>query len=139
MTRQLIGSVTELVARFPRLFRGNEPTVHSFLPLGWTQLVSELFQDIDRLLTDVQVASFEVLQVKEKLGRLRVHVRYRGVVDEEGYPERRLRALVAESSDQSEAVCRICGRLNKSRHRPLLWSVACEACCVPLADIGSID
>ena len=125
--------VTELVARFPRLFRGNEPSAPSFLPLGWAQLVCELFQDIDQLLNDAQATSFEVLQVKEKLGRLRVRVRYSGTLDAEGDPETRLRALVAEASDQSDAVCRICGRLNKSTHRPLLWNVACEACCAPLA------
>ena len=131
--------LTELVVRFPRLFRGKEPSAPSFLPLGWTQLVWELFQDVDRLLNAAQATSFEVLQVKEKLGRLRVRVRYSGTLDAEGDPETRLRALVAEASDQSEAVCRICGRLNKSRHRPRLWNVACEACCVPLAGIGSKD
>ena len=118
----------ELVARFPRLFRGNEPCTHSLLPVGWTQLVFELFQDIDRLLNDAQATSFETLQVKEKLGRLRVRVRYRGTLDEEGDPETRLRALVDTASDRSEAVCQICGRLSESKHRPRLWNVACAVC-----------
>ena len=97
-------------------------------PQGWTQLVFELFKDIDRLLNDDQATSFETLQVKEKFGRLRVRVRYRGTLDEAGGPEAQLRALVAAAGDQSETVCQVCGRLSNS-NRPPLWNVACAACC----------
>lgn len=121
--------VVELVARFPRLFRGSEPQTHSFLPAGWTQLACELFQDIDLLLNDDQAPSFETLQVKEKLGRLRVYFRYRATLGEGGDPETRLRELVATASDQSVGVCQICGRLSDLKHRPRLWNVACAASC----------
>ena len=122
-------TMTKLIAGFPRLFRGNEPCGHSSLPGGWDQLVFELFHDIDRLLSDAQASSFETLQVKEKLGRLRVHIRYRGALDEEGDPESRLIKLIDTASYQSESVCQICGRLSRSSHRPLMRNGACETCC----------
>ena len=65
--------IDALVARFPRLFRGQHPPVWSDLPQGWTELADQLFADLDAMLDDEAAKRFEVIQVKEKYAGLRVY------------------------------------------------------------------
>ena len=58
--------IDALVARFPRLFKGQQPRVWSDLPEGWTEVADHLFTDLDAMLDDDAAKRFEVVQIKEK-------------------------------------------------------------------------
>jgi hypothetical protein len=89
----------ELVAAYPNLFASEEfAEVHSDLPAGWYALMAQLCQRISEELAEEE--RFSILQIKEKLGHLRI--RYRG-------PER-LFALVDAAAQASRQHCAVCGR-----------------------------
>ena len=67
--------IDALIARFPRLFKGQALRVFSDLPVGWNTLANDLFADIDHMLDDHEAPHFEVLQIKEKFAGLRVYWR----------------------------------------------------------------
>lgn len=62
-----------LIRRYPRLFRGFAPRCYSWVEPGWHGLVDKLLRDVDALMTDEQLQDFEILQIKEKLGQLRLY------------------------------------------------------------------
>lgn len=63
-----------LVDAFPRLFRGKQPRVWSDLPMGWVDLVSGALRDVDAMLAgSPDHGRFEIEQIKEKFGRLRMY------------------------------------------------------------------
>lgn len=88
----------ELMAAYPRLFTSQEfARLHSELPAGWYGVMDQLCRRIAEGLAAEE--RFSILQVKKKLGRLRI--RYRG-------PERFFR-LVDETCVESRKRCAICG------------------------------
>lgn len=68
--------IDALIERFPRIFKGTQSYAWSALPPGWTQLAERLFADIDRVLDDEAARAFEVRQIKEEFGALRVYWRF---------------------------------------------------------------
>ena len=126
----------QLIDKYPRLFRGKAPIARSEILPGWLQLLEELLQDINRLLSDAEATAFEITQIKEKLGSLRLRFRCPGhgilvaetmnelfvpgsmqkgtVLFASVYPAERLAALVDAARDLSERVCQKCGRLDKA-------------------------
>jgi hypothetical protein len=87
----------ELVAAYPRLFTSQEFTeVYSGLPIGWYPLMATLCQRILEELAEEE--RFSILQIKEKLGHLRI--RYRG-------PER-LFSLVDAAAQACRRHCALC-------------------------------
>ena len=76
---------------------------------GWYPLIKELFEKI-QLLVDANpdYKDFEVLQVKEKLGELRVYCSC--------YPED-IDKLIDEYVDKSCITCEICGGNGKIREK----------------------
>lgn len=88
----------ELIAAYPRLFTSQDfAELQSELPAGWYELMAQLCGRISEELAAGE--RFSLLQVKEKLGRLRI--RYRG-------PERFVR-LVDEACEASRQHCATCG------------------------------
>lgn len=65
--------IDALVARFPRLFKGQPPRVWSDLPPGWTELADRLFVDLDAMLDNDAAMRFKIIQIKEKFASLRVY------------------------------------------------------------------
>lgn len=68
----------QLIEKYPRLFHGRPPRIHSQVPPGWEGLVDDLCRDVDAVLSDEEADGFCVLQIKEKLGALRFYVDMQG-------------------------------------------------------------
>ena len=136
-----------LVDAFPRLFRGKRPRVWSDLPIGWIDLVSNALSDVDAVLTrSPDHKRFEIEQIKEKFGRLRVYwklAREGGLVltVHEETPSRfrttpqqpsqlflAIRKRVDEAELASASVCQRCGT-TPARTLGTGWLVTlCDAC-----------
>ena len=71
-----------LVRRFPRLFRGKRPRTHCDVPETWFAIVQRLFETINSMLSDDEAATFQITQIKKKLGTLRVYWSLGGGTDE---------------------------------------------------------
>ena len=78
-------AVSDLMVRYPRLFRGMPPRSVSWIEPGWLGIVDELCRGIDALLDDEQARSFTFKQIKEKVGGLRVYFNLPGA----SYPQAR--------------------------------------------------
>ena len=68
-----LDALDALIARFPRLFHSRQPHVWSDLPQGWTEVADQLFADLDVMIDDDAAKEFEVIQIKEQFGGLRVY------------------------------------------------------------------
>jgi len=64
--------VLRLVEAHPRLFRGKPPRTSCHVPTGWFVIVDKMFQDINAVLDEAEAAQFQIIQIKEKFGGLRV-------------------------------------------------------------------
>ena len=120
--------LAELVNRHARLFAGGAPA-RSHLSPGWFALVNKLCADIEALLAPGGERPLKVVQVKEKLGSLRVHVRTTrpGAAAESLLAS--AQALVKAASEQSESVCEGCGTASELHQNALRWwSTLCPAC-----------
>ena len=65
----------ELIATYPRIFKGEPPVIPGYVNSGWHPLLMRLCAGIDALLTDQEAEQCEVMQIKEKFGGLRFYVR----------------------------------------------------------------
>ena len=117
----------KLIERFPRLFRGVQPSVWSYVPVGWTDIVGTLFSDIDALLNDEQVKCFRVEQIKEKFGTLRLYLSF-DRIDAEGVNPNptALRSLVDAAVAASEVTCYVCGAPGEMRKLGGWATVRCD-------------
>lgn len=134
-------TLTELVQAFPRLFKAQPPMVPGYVDDGWHDLTTDLFARIDGQLSDAQARRFQVVQIKEKLGGLRVYFRIDGPPDRqkasdagpsgaEASQDHRLRhevlALIASAQDEASRRCQVCGCGGRLRRFPGLLRVLCE-------------
>ncbi len=133
-----------LVDRFPRIFRGEEPRCASHVTPGWRTLIFEAFREIDATLTDANAAAFEVHQIKEKFGTLRLYCggleRTPGVqVTEHLCGERlhgtthgdllgdRVARIVEAAENQSATTCEMCGAPATNAVRDYRAMTRCES------------
>jgi hypothetical protein len=122
--------IADLVDRFPRLFRGRLPLCHSFLPEGWIALTTRLLEDIDAMLDDGTAPGFDVLQIKEKFGSLRLYWRLRYWLRSDApalFDQIAARAEAARTESLSTCAC--CGAGGASLDRSLGLTTLCEPCC----------
>lgn len=70
---EYVNKIQELIIAHPRLFKHISTRSQSDLSQGWYKLVDELCQQINFVITDDELANFEVLQIKEKFGSLRFY------------------------------------------------------------------
>ena len=136
-----------LVETFPRLFKGRPPRVPSDLPQGWALIVMQLFREIDTLLTDREASAFEILQIKEKWGGLRVYWSLGGqrtftadVHDEEASHRlelgphaptpvfERIRDRVLRAEDAAASTCQRCSKPGRRRNQRGWLVTLCEGC-----------
>jgi hypothetical protein len=144
-------AIDALVARFPRLFRGKHPQVASSVPPGWSGLIDRMLADIDGMLDDRCARRFELMQIKEKFGGLRVYWRLGrrrstaiDAVTPDGLLQVKLTARAASALEQSvvaqidarvqraeteaSGTCQRCGR-GDARRRSRGWLVTlCDVC-----------
>ena len=149
--------IDALVARFPRLFKGQHPRVWSDLPQGWTEESDRLFADLDAMLDDDAAKRFEVVQIKEKFAGLRVYWELDKeqtlVMDfhapgavlrvDEGPAKptvlfERIRDRVKQAGEEAATTCQRCGNGSASAVRSRWITTLCEAC-RRKADVQSVQ
>jgi hypothetical protein len=141
----------ELIARFPRIFKGREPKLGISTKVGWNLLLIQLFEKIDRLLGDSDATLFRVEQVKEKFGGLRVYysigdstemvldlISEKGVMSirkhpssESGFPREAVDGCIAEAAALARVTCERCGDPGTLRQGGWL-RVLCDQCSAAL-------
>jgi hypothetical protein len=129
LTAENASPIAQLMATHPRLFRGQAPMCWSEVQSGWWCLADEVCSGIERQLTAEELAHFQVLQIKEKFGGLRLywrlqpceHATFHGVEVQDGEifgasAERSntagvdaIQQLVRVAYDASLRTCKICG------------------------------
>lgn len=134
-------NLIELVRAFPRIFKGHPPRMTTYVDDGWHRLVMELFARIDPHLSNEQSRRFQVVQIKEKLGRLRIYFRTdsesvwqdgSNSVDASALEPRNqrlrdeVRALSASAEDASSRCCQVCGSNGQLRQMHGLKRVLCD-------------
>lgn len=102
-----------LIARYPRLFSAGVRHPESWVEPGWTGIVDTLFQRIDERLSREPAVRFEMIQVKEKFGRLRVSFELEtsdpGGASSLTRLQEDLDRYVEEARDRSRTTCERCG------------------------------
>lgn len=88
---------------------------------GWVGILDEYFSVVDRVLPPVAV--YELRQVKEKLGALRIYSRSDGVDD---YYERAVSHARMLAEARSYHVCELCGRPGRWSNRRGYLTTVCE-------------
>jgi len=84
---------------------------------GWIPLLRELFDNIEQILADEPGLVFQVLQVKEKFGTLRVY--YYGGNEE-------IEKLTDNACDKSEITCETCGEAGELRDKNYWYRTLCD-------------
>lgn len=112
--------MTAIIDAFPRLFRGELPTIMGWVMPGWNALVRDLLQKIDAELTDAEAAEFRVAQVKEKFGALRFHC------DTPESARPRIQPLIRAAEQASETICDRCGKPGSMRDNDGWFSTLCD-------------
>lgn len=88
---------------------------------GWRPLIAGL---LDRLEGEIETMTldrrdaYRIVQLKEKLGRLTVHLASK--------PTEAMWEAIEEASDLSTRVCEVCGEAGELAERPLFLSVRCD-------------
>jgi hypothetical protein len=105
------------VTRYPRLFKGSAPRCRSEVQPGWASIVEHALCTIDQHLNDEQAAHLEVMQIKEKLGGLRIYLNLGN--DPMTLEVRAVAAPTIQSAElQAKVTCTECGQPGKLRELP---------------------
>lgn len=113
-----------LIGLHPALFRATPLPCPSRLPVGWFALLDSLCCQIELLLDLDGASRFRPLQIKEKLGLLRIYFAY--VEVSKSSPEgeaqavvsrEQISALIDRAVERSELTCCECGAPGKIRRR----------------------
>lgn len=106
-------TLAALIVRYPRLFGTGVRHPGSWVKPGWADIANTLFQRIDERLSREPAVRFEMIQVKEKLGRLRVSFALETSDPGGASSLARLREdldrYVEEARDLSKRTCARCG------------------------------
>lgn len=90
---------------------------------GWRDLLWHLFTRIEQTLGDVgneaETENFEIVQVKQKFGTLRVYAHNTSP---------RIKALIQEAIAESRSTCEMCGAPGKLFQNTGWWVTLCAAC-----------
>jgi hypothetical protein len=106
-----------LVGRWPRWFNTRGDIRHTAMPRGftnddgWFDLLWRLCEDLEPLVAKFEQASgsqFEVLQVKEKFGGMRIHVNHANDA---------IRRRIEAGEQEYSLTCEVCGKPGKLRER----------------------
>ncbi|MGH0214415.1 hypothetical protein NKY66_10925 [Sinorhizobium meliloti] len=108
-----------LRTKYPRLVP--DPFVFECKP-GWLGLLDDFFACVDRVLP--ATVGFELIQVKEKMGGLRIYHGTDGPIPDAVSNEIREANLRAEA--RSEHICEDCGKRGRMSNRGGYYTVVCE-------------
>lgn len=98
-------ALDRLMAAHRKLFRGKRPVCWSDFPEGWYDLIQEVCCGIECMLSDEELARFEVLQIKQKLGGLRIYFRF----DRDSPKDQAIREMLGQAWEASCVTCEVCG------------------------------
>ncbi len=117
--------LSEMQRKYPKLFISGSPEEFG-CEEGWHNLIDQLCNEINSLLSDDDAAMFSLHQVKQKFGELRFYAHVRAEV----VNGPRILALVAEAKVNSQNICELCGahgRLEQWRPGSGYWQTLCDA------------
>lgn len=135
--------IARLVLHHPRLFHGQSPVVASWLNIGWEPIVEALFDAIEKLIDDDQAARFQVRQIKEKFGGLRVYAGLRATADQDDDDDdepspplspadeatnRAISKLIQKAEREAASTCEGCGKPSEIRTIQDCMTTLCDAC-----------
>lgn len=92
---------------------------------GWMHIVELLCARLNTIVKDAPATTFEVMQVKEKFGRLRFYYRLK-TTDE--FVQNAVREAVSAAEAASARCCEQCGRRGQLANRNGWMSTRCAAC-----------
>lgn len=108
-----------LRTKYPRLIP--DPFVFE-CKAGWLGLLDDFFAVVDRVLP--ADADFGLLQVKEKMGGLRIYYGTDGPIPDE--VSAAIREAELRASSRSEHICETCGKRGRMSDRSGYYTVVCE-------------
>lgn len=114
-----------IMRRFPQLFgpEHEDRTIHAWgfeCGPGWLAIIEELCEDLAQIVQQDRLAGFHVLQVKEKLGSLRMHV---------AGGNTRAWDRIDRAEDASIITCEACGASpHPIRNHDGWFSTCCDPC-----------
>jgi hypothetical protein len=123
-----------IIERWPSWFRVDGDTRETLMPLGfqcqdgWFALLWRLCEDLEPLAAELERklgVHFEVLEVKQKFGRLRIFVKHRTDPISE---------LIEVTEAESMRTCEVCGKPGMLRSGESIQTL-CDGC---VANGGSI-
>ena len=98
-------SIASLIAAHPNLFAGASPDESWDVQLGWRNLVNQLCVNLGAVRAQSS-PPFRVVQIREKLGQLRILLEADG---DTVLPPEAARVLVIEAMHESIRLCQVCG------------------------------
>ena len=84
---------------------------------GWIPLIEETFDKIEEILKENPDLDFQVIQVKEKFGTLRIYVY--GCNNE-------ISDLIDTCTDKSAEICEVCGEKGELREKRYWYITLCD-------------
>mgnify|MGYP007079332971 FL=1 len=119
----------EIRSRYPDLVQGHLFSCHQ----GWFGILERLFGEIEHILKDGDPSRFQLRQVKEKLGGLRVYWRYGSLektADGESVRDTdirdRIMLAVFSAEARSERTCEVCGKPGHMRVQSGWYATRCD-------------
>ena len=86
---------------------------------GWLQILEELFAKIDEIVKRDKLEYFQVVQVKEKFGGLRVYV-HGG--------NKEISNLITEAEKKADKICEVCGFAGETHEIDNWYTTLCDRC-----------
>ena len=132
--------LTQLAAKYPRLFPAGRRPHRSRLQRGWAPIVDALMSSIDKRLDDDRVARFFIFRIGDKSGRLHIDVDLfsrdadgnlqplESLPEADAAVEQEILRLIEGASQRSAATCQGCGMASSIRRVDGDVSTLCDAC-----------
>lgn len=120
-THRNIMKKEDFYTKYPLVFN-KEPEIGFYCGAGWFELLDCLFLVIQRdleKLPEEQQKKFEIVQIKEKFGRLTIY--YNGGTDY-------IKQTIEQAESMSEQICETCGEYGYLRDTSHWLKVRCDSC-----------
>ena len=92
---------------------------------GWSQLLDDVFEQVDQIIFHYPTASFQFLQIKEKFGGLRIYWQ------RDGLPRNaadQIAQIISNADTLSFKTCEICGSFAALGSNGQTYMVRCISC-----------
>jgi hypothetical protein len=106
--------------QFPELV--NQHASPSSVPAGWTTIITDMLTGIRAVCKEEPTATFQILQIKEKFGQLRVYYRKMGFSTNN---DKILVDLISHAESLADTTCDVCGEPGTLGHDGVM-AVRCE-------------